>query len=309
MRAAIRPAPTTTTRRPRTSRLTGKPADRGDRLIGHPARLIRSSRLPVILPGPPARPAAVGRRTGSAARSRGRPCGSRRRRARCSTAGREVEDRADARRDQPVGDVLGHGRGRGDHADRDLALLDDAAEVGDRLDRQVAHLLAHELLVGVDERHDPEAAGAETTVVGERAAEVSDADDGDRPVAGEPELAGDLVQEVVDVVADAPGAVASPRYERSLRTLAALTPASSASRSDEIVATVVLAGLEQRPVVERQAGDGRLGDPASCRAPNLVLSRELRSRYALASCQPDRAGDRSSRRALSQGRRCRVPTL
>ena len=63
--------------------------------------------------------------------------------------------------------------------------------------------------VGVEQRDDPEAAAAEAGVVGERVAEVSDADDDDRPVLGHADLAGDLVAEVLHVVADAAGAVAA----------------------------------------------------------------------------------------------------
>jgi hypothetical protein len=42
--------------------------------------------------------------------------------------------------------------------------------------------------IGVDQGHDPEAAGAEAPVVRECPTEVADADDRDRPVAGEAEL-------------------------------------------------------------------------------------------------------------------------
>ena len=72
---------------------------------------------------------------------------------------------------------------------------------------------------------------AEPAVAGERLAEVAGADDDDGPVVGEAELAADLVHEVRDLVADAAGAVAAEVADRSLRTLAALTPASSARRS------------------------------------------------------------------------------
>ena len=48
-----------------------------------------------------------------------------------------------------------------------------------------------------------------------------------------------------------------------MRTLAALTPASSARRSEETVPISCIGGLEQRPVVERQAGDRRLRDAPS----------------------------------------------
>jgi hypothetical protein len=63
--------------------------------------------------------------------------------------------------------------------------------------------------VGIEQRHDAEAAAAEAGVVGEGVAEVADADDDDRPVLRHPDLAGDLVAEVLHVVADAAGAVAA----------------------------------------------------------------------------------------------------
>ena len=55
--------------------------------------------------------------------------------------------------------------------------VDDAGEVVDRLDGEVADLLRRRGRVGVDQRHDPEAARAEAAVVRERLAEVADADD------------------------------------------------------------------------------------------------------------------------------------
>ena len=45
------------------------------------------------------------------------------------------------------------------------------------------------VIVGVEQRDDPEPAGAEAAIVREGAAEIADADDRDRPVAREPELA------------------------------------------------------------------------------------------------------------------------
>ncbi|GAA3502179.1 hypothetical protein GCM10019016_092870 [Streptomyces prasinosporus] len=48
-------------------------------------------------------------------------------------------------------------------------------------------------------------AGGEPAVVGERGAEVADPHDHDRPVLGQAEFTGDLVHEILDVVADAPG--------------------------------------------------------------------------------------------------------
>ena len=113
----------------------------------------------------------------------------------------------DPGRDQPVADVLGGDGRRGDDADRDAVLGDDLLEVVERADVDAGDDLAVPVGVGVEQRHDPEAAAAEAGVVGQRVAEVADADDDDRPVLGQPDLAGDLVAQVVDVVADAAGAV------------------------------------------------------------------------------------------------------
>ena len=63
--------------------------------------------------------------------------------------------------------------------------------------------------VHVDQRRHGEAALAEPAVVGEGLSEVAGPDDDDGPVTGEAQLAADLVQQVLDVVADAAGAVAA----------------------------------------------------------------------------------------------------
>ena len=74
-----------------------------------------------------------------------------------------------------------------------------------------AHAADHRADLGgvdVDDAGDREAALAEPAVAGERLAEVAGADDHDRPVVGQAELPADLVDEVLDLVADAAGAVA-----------------------------------------------------------------------------------------------------
>ena len=71
----------------------------------------------------------------------------------------------------------------------------------------VRETLADEVGVVVEERDDAEAPGREAGVGGERAAEVAHPDDGDRPVLGEAEGAGDLHGEGVDLVADTAHAV------------------------------------------------------------------------------------------------------
>ena len=130
--------------------------------------------------------------------------------------------------------------------------------------------------IGVDQRDDAEAAGAEAAVVGERGAEVADADDRDRPVVGEAELAGDLVEQVLDVVADAPGAVGAEVGE----VLADLGRVDAGQLGQPLRgdgADLLLGGLEQRPVVERQPGDGRLRDAASLGNRSLPAARSARA--------------------------------
>ena len=140
------------------------------------------------------RPCAARGRRGSAARWRGRPCGRRRRRAPTSTVGAKLRMLRDAGRDQPVADVLG-GAGRGgDDADGDAVVARRSARgrrAGGRRARPTS--LADARRVGVEQRDDAEAARGEAGVVGQRVPEVADADDDDRPVLGQPELAGDLV--------------------------------------------------------------------------------------------------------------------
>ena len=67
--------------------------------------------------------------------------------------------------------------------------------------------LADERRVVVERADDAEALGDEAGVGGERVAEVAHPDDGDRPVLGQAEGAGDLEREVLDLVADAAHAV------------------------------------------------------------------------------------------------------
>ena len=97
--------------------------------------------------------------------------------------------------------------GGGDDPDRDAVLGDDRGQVVERTDVDAGDDLAVPLGVGVEEGHHPEAAAAEAREVGEGMAEVADADDDHGPVLGHADLAGDLVAQVVDVVADTAGAV------------------------------------------------------------------------------------------------------
>jgi hypothetical protein len=75
------------------------------------------------------------------------------------------------------------------------------------LDHHAAELAADQRRVGVEDSFDAEPAGEEPAVVRQGAAEVTGADDDDRPALGQPEGTGDLVDQVLHVVADPPDAV------------------------------------------------------------------------------------------------------
>jgi len=116
--------------------------------------------------------------------------------------GGEVQDRGDAGGHQPVRDRLGGGGGVAitPIATRRSATMRLSASTGSMVSSPT--VFAHFGRVGVDEGHDAEPPGAEPPVVGERPAEVPQAEDRDRPVAGQAQLPGHLADEVLDVVAD-----------------------------------------------------------------------------------------------------------
>ena len=174
----------------------------------------------------------------------------------------EVEDAADAGGDHPVADVLRGRGGGGDHSDRDAVLVDDHVELVEAADLHAGHDLAGAVGVGVEQGDRAEAAGAEAGVVGERVAQVADADDHDRPVLGQADLAGDLVAQVLHVVPDAAGAVGAEVRE-VLAQLGRVDP----RRTRELLAgagrgATVREGVE-RPQVHRKARHGCLGNAGS----------------------------------------------
>ena len=171
----------------------------------------------------------------------------------------EVEDAAHSCSHQPVAHLLGPRRRGGDHADRWPEPANQPLELRHVADGETSNDLVDASRVGVEQGGDVEAARREPAVVGERVAKVADADDDDRPVLGEAELAGDLVHEVVDVVADAAGAV---RTEVG-QVLAQLRRADAGSgrqilRGDGGDAVVLQSG--QRPQVDGQPRHRGLGD-------------------------------------------------
>src|SRR5579859_2534832 len=121
--------------------------------------------------------------------------------------GREVQDAGNPGRDQAVADSLrGHG-GHRDRADHDAVFGHHALDLVGRAHPVARDHAAHDELVRVDQGGDPEAARSKATVVRERPAEVARAYDEHWPVLGEAEFPGYLVDQVVDVITHAPGAV------------------------------------------------------------------------------------------------------
>ena len=116
--------------------------------------------------------------------------------------------------------------------------------------------------VGVDQRGDPEAAGGEAAVVGERGAEVTDTDDDDRPVLGQAELAGDLVDEVLDVVADTAGPVGAEVRE-VLAQLRGVDPGRGRELLGGDRGHRALGQRGEGAQIQRKPGDGGLGDSSA----------------------------------------------
>src|ERR1041384_3869588 len=120
---------------------------------------------------------------------------------------REVQDRLHARGDKTIARVLRGGRGRRDHADRNLALFRDAIDVAKVFDHHVVDLLPDLGSIDVKNGDDLKATLAEPTIVRERTPQVTDADDRAVPILRQAQLARDLVDQVLDVVADTPRSV------------------------------------------------------------------------------------------------------
>ena len=131
--------------------------------------------------------------------------------------------------------------------------------------------------VDVDDAGDGEAALAEPAVAGERLAEVAGADDDDRPVVGQAELAADLVDEVVDLVADAAGAVAAEVAE-VLADLGGVDAGQLGEPLGRDAVDTLVALLGEDPQVHRQPGNGGLGDPAACAFGSHTWTQTLGTR-------------------------------
>ena len=114
----------------------------------------------------------------------------------------EIEHRGDARRHQPVSDVLRRVCRSGDECHRDVLLTHDVGQIRDRVHDHGAELPADLVRVCVERGDDVEPALGEATVVAQGLAQVARPDDGDVVLVGEPELSVDLLAEQLGVVAD-----------------------------------------------------------------------------------------------------------
>src|SRR5262249_60402407 len=117
--------------------------------------------------------------------------------------GGDVGVRLDPRREELVGDGLS-GLGRdGNDGDRDAAGLDLVSQLTARQHADPADLATDLRGIVVEDRRDPEALAREPLVVEQGGAEVTEADERNRPLAVEAEDLLELRFEAGDVVPDA----------------------------------------------------------------------------------------------------------
>src|SRR5579864_5388142 len=219
----------------------------------------------------------------------------------------EVKDALHARRDEPVGCVLRRASGRGDDPDRDLALFHDALEVREVLNDHRVDGLADLRLVDVDQRAHAEPALAEAAIVRQRAPEVADADDDAVPILREPELTADLINEVLDVVADAARAVRTEVRE-VFPDLRRVDPGGFGKPFARDRLHPALGHVHEASQVQREPRDGRFRDGA--------FSHELSPTgftKILGACERNhkrhQGRESAARRACDAAHRARAPRL
>ena len=208
------------------------------------------------------RPCAARGTRGSAARWTGRPCAPRRSSGTASTAGAKfrmlLTPAATSRSQTSCATAAGV-------AITPMATpcrATSASRSVERRDRRARRPSVPTIAgVGVDQRPDREPAGGEAAVVGQRVAEVADADDDDRPVLGQAELAGDLVDEVLDVVADAAGAVGAQVGE-VLAQLGRVDPGGGGELLGGDRGDALVGQRAERPQVDGQPGHRGVRDAA-----------------------------------------------
>jgi hypothetical protein len=213
----------------------------------------------------------------------------------------EVEDARDPSPDEAVGGILGRCRRRGDDTDADVALLHDLVEVVDVADANAADDAADLRRLDVDHAGDGKTALAETAVAGQGLAEVTGADDDDRPIVGQAQLAPDLVDEEGDLVADAPSSVAA-EVGKVFANLGGIDPGQLGQALAADALEVLVGLLDQDAEVDGKAGNGGLWYPTSNsfnwhRPPRYALVHTFTKRDECPRCQD---GVRSVTRASEQ---------
>ncbi len=128
---------------------------------------------------------------------------------------------------------------------------------GDARDRLSGHRR-----IGVDQRGHPETTGGEPAVVGQGGAEVTDTDDDNRPVLGQAEFTGDLVDEILHVVADTARSVGA-QVREVLAQLGGVDPRRRGQFLGGDRGYRALRQCGQGSEVQRKPGDGGLGNPSA----------------------------------------------
>ena len=158
--------------------------------------------------------------------------------------------------------------------------------------------------VDIDDAGDGEASIAEPAVAREGLTEVAGADDHDGPVVGEAELAADLVDQVLDLVADATGAVRAEIAE----ILADLGRVDTREVGELVRRDVRLPDSDCSGRIRRYTGK-RATVASGMRRPRLVVAIAVHPRR---SCIDSQSRPRPSRvpgpegRARSAGRRPQI---
>jgi hypothetical protein len=116
---------------------------------------------------------------------------------------RIVQDRAHASSNQQIGDLLGVSGGHRQDRQLDPLVADHRRDLVGAHDRQPVDLLADLGRVVVEQRSDADALAAEAFVARDRLAEVADAYQRHRPFVLQPQNVLDLIEELLNVVADA----------------------------------------------------------------------------------------------------------
>src|SRR5438045_1487836 len=119
-------------------------------------------------------------------------------------AGREIENRLDARRNHEIDDALRRRSGYGDHGNRDRVVPRELLQLVDVVDRHAAtRLLTDFGAQVVEEREDLEPFLPKPGVIRQREPEIAGADDRDAQFAIESENLSQMPLEVANVIADA----------------------------------------------------------------------------------------------------------